>query len=124
MKEVNLFEMNRLQVVSRGRARPHIPTKMGECGRDDRLGRLPNIQQIMAGKGHLALLLVLFYCTGLLEAAVEKPNIVMIIADDQTYRDFGFMGNALVQTPNIDRLASLSARYVNGYVPTSVCSPS
>ena len=54
----------------------------------------------------------------------DKPNIVMIISDDQTYTDFGFMGNTQVQTPNLDRLAAQSARYVNGYVPSSVCRPS
>ncbi|MBI2478656.1 MAG: sulfatase-like hydrolase/transferase [Planctomycetia bacterium] len=54
----------------------------------------------------------------------EKPNIVLIISDDQTYTDFGFMGNTQVQTPNLDRLAARSARYVNGYVPSSVCRPS
>lgn len=54
----------------------------------------------------------------------QPPNIVMIISDDQTYRDFGFMGNKEIQTPHIDRLAKQSARYVNGYLPTSVCSPS
>jgi len=54
----------------------------------------------------------------------RTPNIVMIISDDQTYRDFGFMGNPEIQTPHIDRLAKQSARYVNGYLPTSVCSPS
>lgn len=54
----------------------------------------------------------------------EHPNVVLIISDDQTYSDFGFMGNSDVQTPHIDRLASQSARYVNGYVPSSVCRPS
>ena len=54
----------------------------------------------------------------------NRPNIVLIIPDDLTYRDLGFMGNDLVQTPHLDRLASQSARYPNGYVPTSVCSPS
>ena len=73
---------------------------------------------------HMLCALGLFCSVGLLTAAPNKPNIVMIIADDQTYRDFGFMGNSHVQTPNIDRLASQSARFVNGYVPTSVCSPS
>jgi uncharacterized sulfatase len=34
------------------------------------------------------------------------------------------MGNALVKTPHLDKLAAQSARYPNGYVPTSVCSPS
>ncbi|NJM54737.1 MAG: sulfatase [Verrucomicrobiae bacterium] len=56
--------------------------------------------------------------------AAPRPNVVLIIPDDQTYRDFGFMGNPLVKTPHLDKLAAQSARYPNGYVPTSVCSPS
>ncbi|MEZ6127317.1 MAG: sulfatase-like hydrolase/transferase [Planctomycetaceae bacterium] len=58
------------------------------------------------------------------QAASEHPNVVLILADDQSYRDFGFMGNPLVHTPNIDLLAAQSARYPNGYVPMSVCRPS
>lgn len=57
-------------------------------------------------------------------AADALPNIVLIISDDQAYSDFGFMGSTLAQTPHLDRLASQSARYVNGYVPSSVCRPS
>ena len=57
-------------------------------------------------------------------AQQRPPNIVMIISDDQTYTDFGFMGNARVQTPNLDSLARKSARYTHGYVPSSVCRPS
>jgi len=56
--------------------------------------------------------------------SAKRPNVVLIISDDQTYSDFGFMGNAAVLTPNLDRLAGQSARYVNGYVPSSVCRPS
>lgn len=56
--------------------------------------------------------------------AGEKPNIVYIISDDQTWSDFGFMGNERVHTPNLDRLAGQSATFVNGYLPTSVCRPS
>ena len=56
--------------------------------------------------------------------AETPPNVVMILSDDQAYTDFGFMGNVLVKTPHIDRLAKQSARYVNGYVPSSVCRPS
>lgn len=58
------------------------------------------------------------------EAAADRPNVVMIISDDHAYTDFGFMGHPLVETPHVDRLASQSARYVNGYVPSSVCRPS
>ncbi len=54
----------------------------------------------------------------------SPPNVVIILADDQSYRDFGFMGNAEVHTPNLDALAKSAARYPNGYVPMSVCRPS
>ena len=54
----------------------------------------------------------------------QRPNIVYIIADDQSWTDFGFMGNRRVHTPNLDALAARSARFVNGYLPTSVCRPS
>jgi uncharacterized sulfatase len=56
--------------------------------------------------------------------AEERPNIVYIIADDQSWMDFGFMGNDRVFTPNLDKLASRSARFPNGYLTTSVCRPS
>ncbi len=54
----------------------------------------------------------------------EPPNIVWIIADDQAYSDFGFMGHDLVRTPHLDKLASESAVFPNGYVPTSLCRAS
>lgn len=54
----------------------------------------------------------------------DRPNIVLIISDDHAYRDFGFMGNTQVHTPHLDRLAKQSAFFPNGYVPSSVCSPS
>ncbi len=70
--------------------------------------------------------LVCFLLVGVDDAVSAElpPNIVLILADDQSYQDFGFLGNKLVHTPNIDRLAARSARYPNGYVPMSVCRPS
>lgn len=59
-----------------------------------------------------------------LAVGTTPDAIVVILADDQCYRDFGFMGNSLVHTPQIDQLAAASARYPNGYVPMSVCRPS
>lgn len=59
------------------------------------------------------------------EASDEgPPNIVVIISDDQAATDFGFMGHPWIRTPHLDQLARASARYVNGYVPSSVCRPS
>lgn len=57
-------------------------------------------------------------------AAHRKPNVVMIISDDQGWTDFGFMGHPVIQTPHLDRLASESALFPNGYVPTSLCRAS
>ena len=56
--------------------------------------------------------------------ASARPNIVLIISDDQAWWDYGFMGSKQVDTPCLDRLASESATFVRGYVPTSLCCPS
>lgn len=58
------------------------------------------------------------------DAADAQPNIVMIISDDQTWTDYGFMGHPDIQTPNLDRLAARSATFRRGYVPVALCRPS
>lgn len=57
-------------------------------------------------------------------AADAPPNIVMIISDDHLWSDYGFMGHAHLQTPNLDRLAKESLTFSRGYVPSSLCCPS
>jgi uncharacterized sulfatase len=52
------------------------------------------------------------------------PNLVLIIGDDHGYPDSGFMGSALVQTPNLDRLAREGTVFRNGYATASICRPS
>jgi uncharacterized sulfatase len=54
----------------------------------------------------------------------RRPNVVMIVGDDQRWTDFGFMGHRVIQTPNLDRLAAAGAVFPNGYVPTSLCRAS
>lgn len=56
------------------------------------------------------------------ETKYTKPNIILIMTDDQGYGDFGFMGNPLIETPNIDALAERSAQMTNFYV-SPVCAP-
>ena len=53
-----------------------------------------------------------------------KPNILMIVSDDQAYGDYGFMGHPVLKTPHLDRLASQSLTFRRGYVPSSLCCPS
>lgn len=62
-------------------------------------------------------------CLVLLLAA-KTPNVVLIVADDHGWPDFGFMGSKEVRTPHLDRLAESSAVFPNGYVPTSLCRAS
>lgn len=50
------------------------------------------------------------------------PNVIVIITDDQGYGDFGVMGNPLIKTPHLDRLARQSAQMTNYYV-SPVCAP-
>ena len=57
-------------------------------------------------------------------SAAEKPNVVILLSDDQAWTDYGFMGHPHIQTPHLDRLADQSLVFTRGYVPTSLCRPS
>ncbi len=54
--------------------------------------------------------------------AVEKPNIIVILADDMGWTGLSSYGNKHVQTPNIDRLAAQGMKFTNAYA-SSVSSP-
>ena len=54
----------------------------------------------------------------------ERPNVVLIISDDQSWTDYSFIGHAAIKTPSIDQLAKESATFLRGYVPTALCRPS
>jgi arylsulfatase A-like enzyme len=56
--------------------------------------------------------------------AANRPNIVYIVADDMGYADCRVQGCTDVPTPNLDALANGGARFTNGYVTGTVCSPS
>ena len=54
----------------------------------------------------------------------QPPNIIIFIADDVSWDDFGCYGNPIVQTPNIDKLATQGIKFTNFYLTASSCSPS
>ena len=56
--------------------------------------------------------------------SLEKPNVVLIVADDAGYADFGFQGSTQMQTPHLDRLAREGVAFTDAHVTASVCSPS
>jgi arylsulfatase A-like enzyme len=53
-----------------------------------------------------------------------RPNILVILTDDQGYHDVGFHGCTDIPTPNIDRLARSGTICSNGYVAAATCGPS
>ncbi|MFO7975673.1 MAG: sulfatase-like hydrolase/transferase [Candidatus Hydrogenedentota bacterium] len=53
-------------------------------------------------------------------AAPERPNILVILTDDLGYGDLGCFGNKVIQTPNLDRLASEGLRLTDCYAPPAV----
>ena len=57
-------------------------------------------------------------------SGADKPNIVLLISDDQGWGDYGFTGHPQVQTPRLDELASQSLVFRRGYAPSSLCRPS
>ncbi len=56
--------------------------------------------------------------------AAEKPNVILIFADDQGYQDLGVFGSPNIKTPNVDRLAKEGMKFTDFYSAASVCTPS
>ncbi|MBL9200584.1 MAG: sulfatase-like hydrolase/transferase [Opitutaceae bacterium] len=56
-------------------------------------------------------------------AAASRPNILLIVSDDQGYADVGFHGSKEVPTPHLDRLAAGGVVFTHGYVSHPFCSP-
>ena len=68
-----------------------------------------------------ALLAALPFCLAP-AARAEKPNIVLILADDLGARDLACDGADLHETPVLDKLAREGVRFTQAYAPAPVCS--
>lgn len=53
----------------------------------------------------------------------ERPNIVLIISDDQSWTDYSFLGHEHIQTPRIDQLATEGLTITHGYTTAPLCRP-
>jgi uncharacterized sulfatase len=58
------------------------------------------------------------------EQASRKPNIVLIISDDQDNEHLGFLGNQVVRTPHIDQLANAGTVFKTCHLTATRCRPS
>ncbi|MEO5802830.1 MAG: sulfatase [Verrucomicrobiota bacterium] len=56
--------------------------------------------------------------------AADKPNIIIILADDLGYGDLGCYGNPTIRTPNLDRMAAEGLRFTDFYAGNCYCTPS
>lgn len=57
------------------------------------------------------------------EKAPQKPNIILIVADDLGYADLSCYGNESISTPNLDKLAAEGIRFTDFHTNGPVCSP-
>ena len=71
---------------------------------------------------------LLMVCPVLLSAnasddTTPRPNIILVMADDQGYGDVGYMGNDVIKTPVMDEMARSGLRFNRFYAAAPVCTP-
>ena len=77
---------------------------------------------------HLWFIIVALFILGhharAMAAEPQRPNIIVIFADDQGYQDLGCFGAPRIKTPNIDELAKQGMRFTDFHSAATVCTPS
>ena len=90
---------------------------------NDLLRRKPRRLMILRALIFSFFILVCFFPADLF-AQQKNPNIIFILTDDHRWDALSSMGHAVIQTPNLDRLAGEGVMFTNAFVTTSLCSPS
>jgi arylsulfatase A len=70
-----------------------------------------------------AIIVSIIFCATQFSYSSEKPNILLIVADDLGYGDIGCYGNRKNKTPNLDRLAKEGLRFTDFHSNGPMCSP-
>lgn len=81
---------------------------------------------------NLTVVVIILWLTGckgeenkkMAEESADKPNVVIVFADDLGYGDLGSYGNPSIKTPNLDRMAAEGQKWTNFYSAANVCTPS
>ena len=58
------------------------------------------------------------------EAAMDQPNIILIVTDDLGLYDLGCYGNDIIETPRLDAMAAAGLKFTRAYCAAPICSPS
>ena len=83
------------------------------------ISRRTFLGSIAGGAVAMALPQVLFSKT----KGIDKPNIILCMADDMGWGDAGFNGNSIIKTGNLDAMAEAGLRFRRFYSGAPVCSP-
>ena len=67
-------------------------------------------------------IVLILFMRDLSVAQVQRPNVIMLVADQLRYESCGYAGDAKAITPNIDRLAAEGIDFYNYVVNTPVCA--
>lgn len=62
--------------------------------------------------------------TGCVNQKQEKPNVIVILADDLGFGDVSAYGSATIHTPHMDRLGNEGVKFTNGYATSATSTPS
>ena len=65
------------------------------------------------------LLFIAFKFVGCENKKTSRPNVIIVMTDDQGYGDLGYHGNEIIKTPNIDDFASDAINFTNYHVGTT-----
>lgn len=65
----------------------------------------------------------LFFIIAIKVSGQEKPNIIIIMADDLGFGDVGFNGNKIIKTPELDKMAAEALVFDRFYAAAPICSP-
>ncbi|MEC8345516.1 MAG: sulfatase-like hydrolase/transferase, partial [Planctomycetota bacterium] len=109
-------------------------TKKGELNRMDHTDALScsiapttamSLRKYVTSLVQVCVVTVMLAMSGMrVQADEQRPNILVILTDDQRFDAMGFMGHPFLKTPHLDRLAREGAHLRNAFVTTSLCSPS
>jgi arylsulfatase A-like enzyme len=67
---------------------------------------------------------ILLFAVPSVQAQTQRPNILILYADDWRHDTLGIAGNPVVQTPHLDALARQGVRFTRAHVTTSICGVS